>query len=142
MKLALVLALALNAGAQCICHHSSLKWDYKKAAAVFIATAVPSAVPGGDIQLHVERTWKGPYKPGSVMPAVIGGIDRCDFYFPAGEYLVIAEDEGLGPEGYRVVTCSHTGNVTNEQVRQSIAEIERKHRWWDNPLSSIGWRGR
>jgi len=41
-----------------------------------------------------------------------------------------------------VLTCSHTGNVTNEQVRQSIAEIERKHRWWDNPLSSIGWRGR
>ena len=141
LAVVLALAFALDAGA-CLCDYGPLKWDYKRAAAVFIATAAPNAVPGGDIQLHVERTWKGPYKPGSVMPALLAPIDTCNFNFVYGvRYLVIADDDGLGPEGFRVLGCSHTGKVADERTQRWIEEIERKHRWWDNPLSSIG-RGR
>jgi hypothetical protein len=144
-KLAVLFALAfaLDAGAQCICQNRSLKWDYKKAAAVFIADAAPRPEPGGALLLYVERAWKGPYKPGDVMPAGIAGIDTCDFYFVKGNrYLVIADNESPGPESYRVLTCSHTGNVAYERTQRWIAEIERKHRWWDSRLSSIGSRRR
>ena len=139
VRLALVLAFAFDAGA-CLCDFTSLKSDYKTAAAVFIATTATNE--GGAIQLHVERTWKGPYKPGDVMPALLPTGESCDFNFrDARTYLVFAFDESPH-EHYRVLECTHTGNVADERVQQSIKEIQRKHRWWDNPLSSIGWRGR
>jgi len=138
VRIALLL-FATNVTAQCICPRQSLKWDYKEAAAVFIATSERG--PEADFHLRVERAWKGTFKPGDVVPFDPPMIDHCDFGFRAGpKYLVVVTE--VFPGAYRVVECSHTGIVDDESVRQDIAMIDRRYRWWNSRLSSIRLRRR
>ena len=72
--------------------------------------------------------------------AAASGVAKTTLYRHWPTKAALCMDIYLAEAG-RELHDPDTGKVADERTQRWIEEIERKHRWWDNPLSSIG-RGR
>lgn len=129
---ALLLIWTSGVAARQSCTVITLKDDFKRASVVFLGEAY-STQQG---QFRVIKVWKG-----SLPPAI--GLETAEYQssFKSGvRYLVFGYEH---PNGVLYLhDCSHTKPVIAAFVEKEISTIEKRHRWWKSPLSSLSWRHR
>jgi hypothetical protein len=136
VEAALLVALALSARAQCNCHSEPIKWEYKHTDEVFIGTVLEVREYGTEADLRVDRSFKGTTTPGATVTIWMrDGTDSCRKVPLNGTWLVMLDADSW--RGMQIVSCSHSGDVEEPDVKRAIALIEHRHQWWNKRLSSI-----